>query len=427
MSFQIHRLRIMVMAILGFVGLQTACNNMPVLEPTSPILISTISLTNTLEPTVTYTNTPEPTLTPTSTDTLTPTPTFSPTSTPTVIGGSEPKIAFLGKDLNGNFNLYTDGLFTGQPKIIKKFIPTEEDNFSTIKWSPDGKKLIFTNGDENQERWLFVFDVFTNDLRQLYKIPAGKYVDAVYWSEDNSIATIVTANLRPPGPNLAQYEINIIDGTSKRVQIGNFWINNVTRVYNQASCYKNFGRDLAKYKDVCYFPEIGLYGGFDHGENSSDYVLLSEDGQIQKILMKFPTAFNTNGAINLLLSPDKSQVLMIGQPNHGVSFVFPIALTSESIESAGAETFSDFDDLIFQATPPPHVLTQIDVFGWSPDSGSYLAALFYADSLNVINYTAQWEFVVVNADTGDFVKTYSIPNDIQPFLGYNRGYDLVWP
>jgi hypothetical protein len=135
----------------------------------------------------------------------------------------------------------------------------------------------------------------------------------------------------------------------------------------------------------------------------------------------------TNGVINLMLSPDKSRVIMIGEPNGGTPFAFPIVLGSTSIKSVDPEEFSD-NTSVWKATPPPHVLTSILVYGWSPDSRSYLAARFYADSLNVADYTMQGEFVVINADSGDIVFTYNLQKDIHPFLTWAHfGFDLVWP
>jgi hypothetical protein len=118
-------------------------------------------------------------------------------------------------------------------------------------------------------------------------------------------------------------------------------------------------------------------------------------------------------------------VLMIGSPNYGPSFAFPIILGSMSIKSFDPEPFA-YDSSVWKATPPPHVLWDIRVYGWSPDSRSYLAARFYVDSYNATNGTSQVEFIVINADSGDIIFTYNFPDDIDPFLSLFSGFDLVW-
>jgi len=419
--------------------LTTACSTAPVASPTNVGAppSHTSSPSNTPLPSNT------PTLAPTSTlePTATPSPNSTPTIIPTTIGGSEPKIAFTAKDKEGDLNLYIDDLFTGQPKIVTQIYLSEEDIISVVKWSPDGKKLAFGNGKENNERWLMVYDLATDAFQEVYKLPSGRYVDQIEWSADDNSLTFVTANLRPPGPNLATRRINLPDLIFLPVEGENLWINSETRVNSQAKCHDSRNPIVRRMEkagyalwSICYFPDIGLYGGIKDVENGVDYDLISEDAQVQKTLIRFPAEFITGGVINLLLSPDGSRLLMIGVPSrpsghdreNGIPFAIPVSMMDTSIATADAETLF-YKEPVFKITPPPHVLTLVFVYGWSPDSRDYLVVRFYADTFYAANDTTPGEFVVVDADTGADVYTYQFPGDLQQIMSSGPGFDLVWP
>lgn len=373
---------------------------------------------------------PTRTYTPLPTYTLTPSPTLTPTFTPTVIGGSEPIIAFVAKDLQGNINLYIDGVFTKQPKTVTKILLPEKEAFIQLKWSPDGKKLVFTNRDENQETWMFVYDVIGNTFQKIYKVSMGRYVQEYKWSPDSTAITFETVNATCCTPGWAYSQINLKDGTVERVQGNSFWINNVTRVNSETVCYISTESLLHMqsigYHNICYFPTLNMYGGLKYGKEAIDYDLLSEGGEIQKTLYRFPAGFTTNGEINLLPSPDKSKVLLFGEPNGGIPFAFLISMVDTSVETADPEAMF-YEEPIFQLTPPPHSLFRRYVYGWSPDSKNYIEGRFYVDGFNRVNYTAQGEFVVVNSDFGEVTSKYDFPTDINPMLGFDAGFDLVWP
>ncbi len=355
-----------------------------------------------------------------------------------MVGGSEPKIAFIAKDVQGDINLYVDGFFTGEPRSITKILLPEGDSTMEIKWSPDGRKLVFTNHDENQELWVFVYDSEENDFQRLYKVPAGRYVSDYKWSADHYTFIMQTVNARCCEPGWAYFQINFADGNLERVQGDGFWINSVSRANSQSICFvrtKQIQRmQSAGYREVCYFPEIGLYGGLKYEEHAVEYYLLSEDGQVQKTLLRFPTDFGTNGAIDLLLSPDKSRVLMIGEPlrllgrdtERGIPFAIPISMTDISVGTAEPETLF-YSGPIYEATPPPHELMSKLVYGWSPDSRSYLEARFFFDGYDRVNFTGRGEIIVINADSEDAVYSYDFPSDVVALITpYGSGFDIVW-
>jgi hypothetical protein len=417
--------------------LTAACTSAAVYSQTDPPPSPTQPQTSTLTPFPTKTPTIKPTSTPEPTPTFSPT--FTPTLTPTIVGGGEAKIAFTAKDSQGNINLYIDGLFTMQPKLVSTINLPEQDQFSKMKWSPDGQKLIFTNGDDNQKRFLWLYDLATNTFQTLYEIPPGRYVEDITWPQDRETIIVTTANSRCCSPGLAYYQINLSTGTLNRLQLENAWINNVTRINNQAVCHDQRNpsvrlMQLNGHEGICYFPELDLYGGIKRGENWVDYDLLSEDGQVKKTLCRFPAGIYTNGAINLLLSPDQSRVLLIGTPTrlrgsymeNGIPFAIPIKLTDTFTNTIDPEALF-YRESVIEATPPPHVLTIVYVYGWSPDSRNYAAARFFSDSYNRANYTAQGEFVIIHSDSGEVIHTYHFPGGLEQFLGDRFGFDLVWP
>lgn len=132
--------------------------------------------------------------------------------------------------------------------------------------------------------------------------------------------------------------------------------------------------------------------------------------------------------ICLLASPDKSGVLVIGEVNGGIQFAIPIWMKDTSIETADPELFSLHLEPLYRTTPPPHELMSRYVYGWSPDSKSHAEARFYFDGYNRVNFTAQGEIVVINAESGDVLYTYSFQSDLQPLTApFPGGFDIVWP
>jgi WD40 repeat protein len=131
-----------------------------------------------------------PTSIPTSTATLTPTATPRPTitPTPTPLGASEPKLAFVGKDFQGNLGIYVDGLYTGQPEKISPITVSEENAPNLLmRWSPDGNQLVFENNNDLNKRSFFMFDAASRDIREISQIPSGKYVFDLNWSPDGHL------------------------------------------------------------------------------------------------------------------------------------------------------------------------------------------------------------------------------------------------
>jgi hypothetical protein len=324
---------------------------------------------------------------------------------------------------------------------VTQISPSGEEFLSIVKWSPDVKKLLFVKGDEYKQRWLFLYNLITGEFRKLYLVPAGRYIHLINWSLGPDSVVLVMANEKPPGPALSYLQIDLKSGELTAASSKIYWfdINDVTRANSQTKCHDSSDPIIqrlqnAGYRKICYYPEIGLYGGSKESESGVDYVLLSKDGQVQRTLIHFPVNVSC-GTIDLLLSPDKSRLLLLGDPSRflpsrrswegGIPIAIPISVIDSSIPTVDPETLF-YNEPIFEITPPPHVLWRFLVYGWSPDSRSYLAARFYIDSYDATNYTAQGEFIVINADSGDIVFTYNFADDIDPFLTLFSGFDLVW-
>jgi len=309
-----------------------------------------------------------------------------------------------------------------------------------MKWSQDGRKLVFTNQDENQEKWLFAYDVVEQDFQKLYKIPTWRSVGDIKWNADGSNITISTVNSACCNPGWAYYRINLSDGTTEQIKGNGFWINSVSKVDSQITCpdYRdptNKRLRSAGYDGICYFPDLGLYGGLKYQVDRVDYDLLSEDGQVQKTLVRFPPGMFTNGVIDLLLSPDKSKVLLTGEPTRlvtnymegGIPFAFPVSMTDPSVKLTSPETLY-YDGPVYEANPPPHVLYRRYVYGWSHDSRNYIEVRVYFDGYDRVTYLAQGEFVIINADSGSVMYMYDFKDDIQPFITtWGSGFHIVWP
>ena len=332
------------MSALGL--LAAGCTSAPGVLPTPQPSPGLATVTVTAQPAKSATLAPTSPPLPTGTPTLTSTPTLI----PTVTGGSEPLIAFTANDRQGNLNLYIDGFLTGKPEMITRITLPEEDPIPKVRWSPDGSKLAYTNANEKGERWLVVYDLVMNAFQEVYKLPSGRYVHQIEWSEDGTMLTFVTANMRPPGPNLATRRIHLPDLIYLPVEGEKLWINEVSGLNTHAQCFDNrrpVVRDLAKagYRDLCYFPQLDQYGGLRYGDAGVDFYLFSQDGHEARMLARFPADFSTNGAIDLLLSPNQARLLLVAQPQRrtgsdterGIPMAIAISVTESHTMTVSAD------------------------------------------------------------------------------------------
>ncbi len=159
-------------------------------ETSLPVIIPTITLTETPFPTASFTptpiptatDTPIPTPTATQTATATSTPTLPPTATPP--GGGVGQIAFAS-DRSGAPEIYLvniDG--TGLIQLTNI-----AEGACQPDWSPDGLRLIFVSPcSKNQESYpgssLFIMDADGSNLIPLPSVPGGDYDPS--WSPDGN-------------------------------------------------------------------------------------------------------------------------------------------------------------------------------------------------------------------------------------------------
>ena len=375
-------------------------------------------------PTATPTNTPTPTatLTPTLTSTITP--------TPTPIGSTEPKIAFVGKDPQGNLGIYMDGLYTRKPeKISPVIVPEDRAPFLNMRWSPDGKRLVFENNDELKRRSFFLFDIASNSVQEITRIPSGKYVFDFNWSLDGNTLYFGMASI-------GSHTI-FLEDTYFKLDLSNGQISKAIKFYppNNSNSHVNsgancnsesfpsviheltfggmggYGRNGVIYDYICFYPELNIYGGLKYNEQTTDFVFITEEGEVGKILVTFPANFY--GGMDLRLSPDKSQILIIGEggdDKKGGQFVYAAQLTSLPIDKSDPQILDTWH--------------YIHVFGWSPDSMNYLVA-------EVNNKIGEQEghFEIIRASSGDVVYEYKIQNQVTPvfIVWRGAGFDMVWP
>jgi hypothetical protein len=381
----------------------------------------------------TSTATTTPTAVPTSTPTLTPTATATPTPTitptPTPLGASEPKLAFVGKDSQGNLGLYIDGLYTGQPERIASITVSEEDAaYLYMRWSPDGKRLVFENNNELNRRSLFVFDVAAKNIREITRIPSGKYVFDLNWSPDGNLY-FAMASIGAGSIFLDElyHKLDLSNGQISRTK-EYYPANHNSHVNNATTCnwqlfpdsikalsiggVGGYGPNGAVYDRICFYPELSSYGGLKYNEETTDFVLLTEEGKDNQTLATFPANFGLNASMDLNLSPDRSKTLIIGNGGiwtsdnqfHGGQFAYAIDLSGPPLDIS--------DPGILDTWFPAHV------FGWAPDSKNYLRA--------------EWEqrLLVMGAIPEEVVYEYTIPNEVTPLFvvsGSASGFDMVWP
>jgi WD40 repeat protein len=397
----------LILAISLILTFSTACGQVPV--PPTPTVTSTAIPTNTPTPTAT------------------PTPTITPTPTP--IGAAEPKIAFVGKDSQGNLGIYIDGFYTEKPEKISSVTVSEENApYLYMRWSPDGTQLVFENNNELNRRSFFVFDAASKNIREITRIPSGKYVFDFNWSPDGNLY-FAMASIGSGSIFLDElyHKLDLSNGQISRTK-EYYPANSSSHVHNLTNCdwhsltkavqalliggVGGYGPNGAVYDRICFYPDLNAYAGLKYNEQTTDFVSLTEEGEEDQTLATFPANFGLNASMDLSLSPDKSQILLIGEGGvwlsdsqfSGGQFAFTAQLTSLPINKS--------DPKILDTWFPIHV------FGWSPDSLNYLAA--------------EWEkrLLVIRAMSEDAVYEYTIQNEITPVFVVSQGasgFDMVWP
>lgn len=313
-------------------------------------LISTSACGSIAAPTETATPTqPKPTSTPTATYTPSSTPTLTPIPTP--IGGGEPKVSFVGKDPQGNYGIYVDGFFTNNPeKIAPVSVSNENTGFLQMKWSPDGIKLIFVNGEP--ANWsFFLYQTTSREVQELTKVPNKQdVIGELIWSEDGNEIFFMTATRSTP---LRRWKLNLSRGEFSETN-EHHGVNSYFHVNSSINCdFSSFPPSIQEFgfsNSICFYPELNAYGGLRRSTESTDLVLLSQTGEVGEFLVKFPAEVYTNGFVGLLLSPDKSYILIVGDGGieiTGHPFAYLAQFTSLPLDKSDPKLFeSDSFDSI---------------------------------------------------------------------------------
>lgn len=381
-------------------------------------------------PTVTSTPIPTHTFTPRPTSTVTPTPTLTPV--PTTIGLTEPKIAFIGKDLQGNLGIYVDGLYTGKPQKIAPATVTEERAaWLGLRWSHDGSKLIFVNNNELNRESFYLYDSQTGEMQEITQVPRGQDVFSFNWSPDDTVFYFGAASRAHP--QAMNYKIDLATRGMSQVNQGLAAAHN-SHAHTQTDCnwesqpqtirglsmggVGGLGPNGVIYDRICFYPELNAYAGLKYNEETTDFVLLTEAGEEDRVLATFPANFGLNGFMDLSLSPDASQLLVIGEGsveafgNGCCQFAHLVQLSGPPADQSDKEIFAGW----------PHF---VHVFGWSPDGRNYLIA---ERDWNAASPEDKIE--IVQADSGDVVYEYRIPSQVSPVFSIQQvitGYDMIWP
>lgn len=368
-------------------------------------------------PTATPTQ-PKPTSTPTATYTPSPTPTQTPIPTP--IGGSEPRVAFIGKDSQGNYGIYVDGFYTRKPEKIASVSASKDydgPNPTSMKWSSDGKKLIFVNGEPTKLSF-FLFDAITGEVQEIAKVPNRQDVFYLLWSQDGKEIFFGTASRS--NPQARDWKLGLSDG--KLVETKYIGINSSFHVNSSINCdfssLPSSIKSLFHYRDfvICFYPDMNAYYALSKNEKSTDLVLLSLTGEIGDILANFPVDFTTNGFIGLLLSPDKSQILIVGDggiwPNGGGhQFAYVAQFDSLPLDKSDSQLFDESTS--YQQF--------VHVYGWSPDGQNYIVAS---------GLWTDFKLAIIHGASGRVSYEYQIPDEIEPAIFITQGgggIEMTWP
>jgi hypothetical protein len=402
--------------------IQAICLILILLTACGPATVPTSSATSTAAPTKPPTLTPSPTLT------LTPTV----TPTPTPIGLTEPRIAFVGKDSQGQLGIYIDGFYTRQPKkIISLTVPEERAAYLSLRWSPNGKKLMFVNNNSLNRESFFLFDTTTNLPQEITRVPSGQDVFGFGWSADGAVFYFSAASRSRP--QAVSYKIDLSTrGVSQTNEVSSASHNSHSNGLTDCNWETTpqtirdltmggvggFGPNEVVYDRVCFYPGLGLYGGLKYNEETTEFVLLTEEGEEEQTLVTFPADFGLNGFMTLSTLLDASRVLVIGEGgvqgfgNGCCQFAYIVDRSEAPLDRTDKEIFAGW----------PHF---IHAFGWSPDGLNYLIAERDWNDPN-----PEDRFQIVHAESGEVVYEYRMPAQVTPAFSLGQviaGYDIVWP
>ena len=369
-------------------------------------------------PTASATSTAIPTDTHTPTATHTPSPTPTQTPIPTPIGGSEPKVAFVGKDSQGNYGIYVDGFFTRQPKKIAPISVSDEYTpFLQMKWSSDGTKLIFIDGVPTAERSFFLFDAITGETREIAEAPNQEHIADLTWSQDGNEIFFTTFSSSNPASGWkldlsseSFSETDEVPGINSSFHLNTSINCDFSSIPESIkSIYYEINLD-----GICFHPDLNAHYALRRNEDSTDLVLLSPSGEVGDTLVTFPAGFYTNGFISLLLSPDKSHLLIVGDGGIGTTghqFAYTAPLASLPLDKSNPQLFDE-------STASQHF---VHVYGWSPDGKNYLVAS---------GLWTDYKFAIIWAGNGNVLYEYKVPAGIEPAFFIIQSayrYDMIWP
>jgi hypothetical protein len=341
------------------------------------------------------------------------------TPIPTPIGAAEPKVAFVGKDVQGNLGIYVDGLYLGSPeKIAVVTLAAARASYLPMRWSPDGRQLMFVNANELQQESFFLFDTKSGDLQEIARVPEDLTVTSSDWSADGRSFSFRGGASKH---QTVSYRLDLADGGLSQAADSSF-INNNSHVNSLADCSGKFptavqilsfaaagglGPNGVIYDRICFYPALKFYAGLKYNQDSTEFVLLTEKGEVKQTLVRFPAQYFLNGFMDMSLSPDGSRLLLVGEGGSDRAqsqFVIPIQIDKEAIDRRALDLKSAFAPL--------------QVFGWSPDSQHYLVA------------ESGPRLEVMQAFPQQVAFKYIIHSEVTPLFQVSQtaaGFDMVWP
>ncbi len=355
--------------------------------------VSTAQVPATTEPAQIATTLPE----------ATPSPTLPPP------GGGEYWVASALRATDGSPSLVfiTRPLIDAVPEIIFEADPGVF--LRSLRWSPDGQYLLFTDYGENFTHTFYLYDrisrqLQTFDLQAMIGTPG--WIRQIAWSPDPQSGQLAFSLCASLMQECAHWLVNIFQGQATPLNIQDapwFWEpggksmifvgwNEITRLELAGMTTEKltsptqsvlFGEG-AMLRVAGFFPNLG---GFLTTQVSMDgaqsYLLISEDASQESLLFQTEQGWAGELCTQPLLSPDGKQI--------GLNFSLP--------EYTNASVIGGMDQLPLEAPTTPNGNL---VLLWSPDSSVYVTRI-------AVTETGPFSLGFYDAQTGSLLRTYQPP------------------
>lgn len=162
---------------------------------------------------------------------------------------------------------------------MKRLMDTDFIDIASAAFSPDGKKLAFVEraGDSS---YLYVFDLFSNDLDNLSEEGLGNQVSAFVWDTLGTAIYTIAGNKKSDSQQLLKYDFTVADSTLRVTAVEENEIGEGDLAFYNGEIYFTNVTDEDAEEVFHIRPEGGLREPFTQGGSFR----LSKDGRYMAIL-----------------------------------------------------------------------------------------------------------------------------------------------